>query len=78
MRLFAYVCVCEFRQKRLALSGGNLPVVSVAGGDAGRRIAIQDLLKVPQVPAGEYVVGFRWDCETSSQVWSTCADITIV
>ena len=28
--------------------------------------------------AGEYVLGWRWDCEMSSQVWSSCADITIV
>ena len=47
-------------------------------GMLGRRTAIQDLVRVPKVPPGEYVVGFRWDCETSSQVWSTCADITIV
>jgi len=44
----------------------------------GKNVAIMDLIKVPQVPAGEYVVGFRWDCETSSQVWSSCADISIV
>jgi len=43
----------------------------------GKNTAIQDLLRVPQVPAGEYVLGFRWDCETSSQVWTSCADITI-
>jgi hypothetical protein len=41
-------------------------------------VAIRDVLRVPRVQAGEYVVGFRWDCETSSQVWSTCADISIV
>jgi len=26
----------------------------------GKNTAIQDLLRVPQVPAGEYVLGFRW------------------
>ena len=34
------------------------------------------------VPAGlapgEYVVGWRWDCEESTQVWSSCADVTVV
>jgi hypothetical protein len=43
----------------------------------GKNTAITDLITVPRVPPGDYVVGFRWDCETSSQVWSTCADITI-
>ena len=38
---------------------------------------IQDLVRIPKVPPGEYVVGFRWDCETSSQVWTSCADIRI-
>ena len=28
-----------------------------------------DTVKVPKVPAGEYVVGWRWDCEESAQVW---------
>ena len=45
----------------------------------GKNTAIVDLVKVPNtLPVGEYVVGFRWDCETSSQVWSSCADIEIV
>jgi len=41
--------------------------------------AIEDELKVPTTIApGEYVLGWRWDCEMTSQVWSSCADITIV
>lgn len=44
----------------------------------GRTIAIEDEVRVPaNLPAGDYVVGFRWDCETSSQVWTSCADIHI-
>lgn len=40
---------------------------------------IEDRVRVPQeLMPGNYVLGFRWDCETSSQVWSACADITIV
>ena len=46
--------------------------------NAGKNPASMDEVYVPEVPPGEYVVGFRWDCETSSQVWSNCADITIV
>jgi len=26
---------------------------------------------------GEYMLSWRWDCEKSSQVWFTCADITV-
>jgi hypothetical protein len=41
--------------------------------------AVEDELRVPrELPAGEYVLGWRWDAEITSQVWSTCADITIV
>ena len=41
--------------------------------------AVEDELAVPaDIPAGEYVLGWRWDCEATSQVWSSCADITIV
>merc|ERR1711918_234069 len=41
--------------------------------------AIEDTVRVPSdIPAGNYVLGWRWDCEMSSQVWSQCADITIV
>ena len=35
--------------------------------------AIEDLVKVPvALSAGEYVVGFRYDCEQTSQIWTTC------
>ena len=45
-----------------------------AGTQMGHSTAIEDEVRVPAaLPAGEYVVGFRWDCETSSQVWTSCA-----
>ena len=45
----------------------------------GKNTAIVDEVRVPAaLPPGEYVVGFRWDCETSSQVWSSCADVPVV
>lgn len=34
-------------------------------------------LEVPDVPAGEYVLGFRYDSENTAQVWQQCADIVI-
>ena len=27
--------------------------------------------------AGDYVLGFRWDCEETAQIWSSCADVSI-
>jgi len=41
-------------------------------------LQIVDTLQVPtNIPAGEYVLGWRWDCEESTQIWSSCSDITI-
>lgn len=39
---------------------------------------IVDQVVVPDVPPGDYVLQFRWDCESFSQVWESCADVTIV
>ena len=37
------------------------------------------MVQLPKdLPAGEYVLGFRWDCEATSQVWASCADVTLV
>jgi len=40
--------------------------------------AVLDVLKVPSLPAGKYVLGWRYDCEATAQVWSNCADVTLV
>jgi len=38
-----------------------------------------DLVEVPaDLPSGDYVLSFRWDCEQTKQVWAQCADIRIV
>jgi len=40
---------------------------------------IVDRLQVPSnLPAGEYVLSFRWDCEQGAQIWNTCANIRLV
>lgn len=40
---------------------------------------VRDVVKVPRdLPEGKYVLGFRYDCEATAQVWSNCADITLV
>jgi hypothetical protein len=38
-----------------------------------------DYVKVPsELPPGKYILGFRYDCEATAQVWSNCADIELV
>ena len=40
--------------------------------------SVVDLVEVPAaLPAGNYVLSFRIDCEQTPQVWNTCADIHI-
>jgi len=40
---------------------------------------IVDKVRIPaNLPAGDYVLGWRWDCEESNQIWSSCSDIKIV
>jgi hypothetical protein len=39
---------------------------------------IVDLVKVPDLPAGDYALSFRWDCEQTPQIWAQCANIKIV
>jgi len=41
--------------------------------------SIMDKVVVPSdIPAGDYLLSWRWDCEESTQVWQNCADIQIV
>ena len=47
-------------------------------GDWTHNITMYDYLTVPgHLQPGEYVLGFRWDCETSAQVWQSCADVKL-
>ena len=47
-------------------------------GDWSHNITMYDYLRVPEhLAPGDYVLGFRWDCETSAQVWQSCADVKI-
>merc|ERR1712096_567949 len=42
-------------------------------------LEIVDVVMVPAgLPPGEYVLGWRWDCEESNQIWSSCSDVTVV
>jgi hypothetical protein len=49
----------------------------ICTGEWINNITMYDQLLVPSVTPGDYVLGFRWDCEGSAQVWQACADITI-
>ena len=41
--------------------------------------SVLDHVIVPEtIKPGKYVLGFRYDCDSTAQVWSNCADITIV
>lgn len=50
----------------------------MCSGEWLTNITLYDQLRVPaHLEPGEYVLGFRWDCELTAQVWQSCADITI-
>lgn len=41
-------------------------------------LEIVDKVQVPHdLPQGDYVLSFRWDCEESNQIWASCADIAV-
>lgn len=41
-------------------------------------MAVVDKVRVPDnIPEGDYVLRWRWDCEQSAQIWAGCSDITI-
>jgi len=60
--------------------GTHEPTEDAMGACSGNWIGgvIVDEVIVPPLPAGDYVLGFRWDSEATSQVWSSCADVTLV
>lgn len=40
---------------------------------------IVDHVRIPAgLAPGDYVLSWRWDCEESTQVWSSCADVQVV
>lgn len=39
---------------------------------------IVDKIHIPSdLPEGDWVLGWRWDCEESTQVWQSCSDVAI-
>jgi hypothetical protein len=42
-------------------------------------LSIQDEVVVPKdIPAGKYVISWRWDAEQTKQVWAGCSDVELV
>lgn len=40
---------------------------------------VVDLVQVPpEFPPGPAVLGWRWDCEETTQVWANCADVLVL
>jgi len=42
------------------------------------QLEIVDKVRIPAgLKAGAYVLGWRWDCEESTQIWNSCSDVTV-
>merc|ERR1712130_10194 len=40
--------------------------------------SVMDKVQIPKdIAPGAYLLGWRWDCEESTQVWQNCADVVI-
>ena len=49
------------------------------GATADPTLEIVDRVRIPPaLPAGRYVLGWRWDCEESNQIWASCSDVEVV
>jgi len=55
----------------------SVDVEGACSGDWTGGVIVDKVLIPEDLPAGDYVLGWRWDCEESSQVWSSCADVTV-
>eukprot|EP00041_Stephanoeca_diplocostata_P039847 m.1638000 g.1638000 ORF g.1638000 m.1638000 type:complete len:400 (-) comp26550_c0_seq1:266-1465(-) len=57
---------------------GESPCRCSGDGALPFNLEIVDTVRIPHdLPPGPYVLGWRWDCEESDQVWASCSDITI-
>mmetsp|Transcript_20430 Transcript_20430/g.53178 ORF Transcript_20430/g.53178 Transcript_20430/m.53178 type:complete len:419 (-) Transcript_20430:197-1453(-) len=82
--------VCEESEACKSMTSGSRPkclgpdapcTCKCSGDGIGDlpQLEIVDKVHIPAtLPAGKYVVGWRWDCEESTQVWASCADVEIV
>ena len=57
----------------------TVPANSEWAQTAGFKNGFKDIVRVPDnIPLGDYVLSFRWDCRKSAQIWHSCANIRIV
>ena len=48
-------------------------------GASKYRGQIKEFVKVPKnLPAGEYALSLRWDCEGAGQIWQGCSTVKLV
>merc|ERR1711920_1156609 len=49
------------------------------GSSAEPNLEIVDRVMIPKdLKPGDYVLGWRWDCEESNQIWQSCSDVTVL
>jgi len=60
-----------------AKSTNNNDVQGDCSGDLTAAAIVDHVVLPSSLPAGDYVLGFRWDCEETAQIWSSCSDVTI-
>ena len=56
----------------------TMDTMGLCSGDWVDGVIVDGLMVPTDLVPGDYVLGFRWDCEQTSQVWSSCADITVI
>ena len=55
-----------------------VPCATTKTNSHSRYLEIVDRVQIPSdLPEGDYVLGWRWDCEQSNQIWMSCSDVTI-
>jgi len=76
--------VCEESEACKNQHGPGAPAIGVCkcSGDAVGHVSLLEIVDMIQIPAnlkpGNYVLGWRWDCEESTQIWASCSDVKIV
>lgn len=72
----------QWTQNPVPQNEGTIPAFPGLPNLYGRgpfNYSIRDSVRVPvDLPAGQYVLSWRWDAEQTKQVWSHCSDVRIV
>lgn len=54
------------------------PLLPDMMGPGPQKYSVKDLLWIPKdMEQGKYVLSFRWDAESTKQVWQSCSDVLI-